>query len=61
MKALLKCRSLHWIILLFLGRIAVGKVARGTIKEDQQIALVQADGGIKKMKVKELYTFEGTG
>src|SRR6187399_3428329 len=45
----------------FLGRIAVGKVARGSVKEGQQIALVQADGGIKKMKVKELYTFEALG
>lgn len=45
----------------FLGRIAVGKVARGSIKENQQIALMQADGSIKKMKVKELYVFEGMG
>lgn len=45
----------------FLGRIAVGKVARGTIRESQPIALVQADGSIKKMKVKELYTFEALG
>ena len=45
----------------FLGRIAVGKVARGVIREGQQIALVQAGGGIKKMKVKELYTFEALG
>ncbi|MEP6674895.1 MAG: translational GTPase TypA [Ferruginibacter sp.] len=45
----------------FLGRIAVGKVARGSIKENQQIALLQADGGNKKMKIKELYTFEGMG
>jgi len=45
----------------FLGRIAVGKVARGTVKESQSIALVQADGGIKKMKIKELYTFEALG
>ena len=45
----------------FLGRIAVGKVARGTVKEGQQIALVQAGGAIKKMKVKELYTFEALG
>ncbi|MBS1497475.1 MAG: translational GTPase TypA [Bacteroidetes bacterium] len=44
----------------FLGRIAVGKVARGSVKENQQIALVQADG-IKKMKIKELYVFEGMG
>ncbi len=45
----------------FLGRIAVGKVARGFIKEGQNIALVQADGTIKKSKVRELYTFEGMG
>jgi len=45
----------------FLGRIAVGKVARGVIKEGQNIALVQADGKILKSKVKELYTFEALG
>ncbi|HMK04307.1 MAG TPA: translational GTPase TypA [Ferruginibacter sp.] len=45
----------------FLGRIAVGKVARGTVREGQQIALVQADGSIKKLKIKELYTFEALG
>lgn len=45
----------------FLGRIAVGKVARGVIKENQQIALMSADGSIKKMKIKELYVFEGMG
>ncbi len=45
----------------FLGRIAVGKVARGVVKEGQQIALMQADGKIKKMKIKELYVFEGMG
>lgn len=45
----------------FLGRIAVGKVTRGSIKENQPIALVQADGTIKKSRVKELYVFEGMG
>jgi GTP-binding protein len=45
----------------FLGRIAIGKVTRGSIKENQQIALVQADGSIKKSRVKELYVFEGMG
>ena len=45
----------------FLGRIAVGKVARGSIKEGQAIVLMQADGSIKRSKVKELYTFEGMG
>ncbi|HRH51624.1 MAG TPA: translational GTPase TypA [Panacibacter sp.] len=45
----------------FLGRIAIGKVARGVIKEAQTIALMQADGTIKRTKVKELYVFEGMG
>jgi GTP-binding protein len=45
----------------FLGRIAVGKVARGSIKEGQNIVLMQADGTIKKSKVKELYVFESLG
>src|SRR6185503_13600927 len=40
----------------FLGRIAVGKVARGSIRESQNVALMQADGTIKKSKIKELYT-----
>ena len=44
----------------FLGRIAIGKVARGTIKENQPISLVQ-EAGIKKSRVKELYVFEGMG
>lgn len=45
----------------FLGRIAIGNVGRGTIKENQNIVLVQADGSIRKSKVKELYVFEGMG
>jgi GTP-binding protein len=45
----------------FLGRIAVGKVSRGVLKEGQQVALMQTDGSIKKSKVKELYVFEGMG
>ncbi|WP_152267626.1 translational GTPase TypA [Agriterribacter humi] len=45
----------------FLGRIAVGKVTRGSIKEGQPFALVQADGSIRKSRVKELYVFESLG
>ena len=45
----------------FLGRIAVGRVSRGVIKENQPISLVQGDGSIKKTRVKELYVFEGMG
>ncbi|MDP9040590.1 MAG: translational GTPase TypA, partial [Bacteroidota bacterium] len=45
----------------FLGRIAIGKVARGTIRDGQNILLMQADGTVKKSKVKELYVFESLG
>jgi GTP-binding protein len=45
----------------FLGRIAIGKVSRGTIKEGQPISLMQTDGTIKKSRVRELYVFEGMG
>lgn len=45
----------------FLGRIAIGKVQRGSIKENQPIALMQADGTFKKQRVRELYVFEGMG
>ncbi len=45
----------------FLGRIAVGKVARGTIKENQPLSLMKLDGTAQKSRVKELYVFEGLG
>jgi len=45
----------------FLGRIAVGKVTRGKIKEGENIALMGTDGTVKRNKVKELYVFEGMG
>ncbi len=45
----------------FLGRIAVGKVTRGSIKENQQVSLCRLDGTIVKSRVKELYVFEGMG
>ncbi len=45
----------------FLGRIAIGRVARGSIKEGQNIVMVQADGKLVKSKVRELYTFEALG
>ncbi len=43
------------------GRIAIGKVNRGSIRENQPISIVQADGQIKRARVKELYIFEGMG
>ena len=43
----------------YVGRIAVGKLTRGTLKENQMISLCHRDGSIKRMKIKELYVFEG--
>ncbi len=45
----------------FIGRIAIGRVARGSVKTGQQIALVKRDGSVAKAKIKELYTFSGLG
>lgn len=45
----------------YIGRIAVGRLSRGTIEAGQNIALVKRDGSITKQKVKELYRFEGMG
>jgi GTP-binding protein len=45
----------------FLGRIAIGKVARGVIKEGMPFTLMQTDGTQRKSRVKELYVFEGMG
>jgi len=45
----------------FVGRIAVGRVARGTIKENMPVSLVKSDGKIIKSRVKELHTFAGLG
>ena len=45
----------------FLGRIAIGKVSRGVIKENTPVTLMQADGTLKKQRIKELYVFEGMG
>ena len=45
----------------YTGRIAVGRIERGTIEENQPISLMKADGSIKKMRTKEVYVFEGMG
>ncbi len=45
----------------FTGRIAIGRLQRGKLKDGMQIALVKRDGSIKKTKIKELFTFEGLG
>lgn len=43
----------------YLGRIAVGRLHRGTLQWGQDIMLAKRDGSLVKSKVKELYLFEG--
>ena len=45
----------------FIGRIAIGRLQRGTLKQNQQVSLIKINKEIKKSKVKELYLFEGLG
>ncbi|MBQ8264999.1 MAG: translational GTPase TypA [Bacteroides sp.] len=45
----------------YTGRIAVGRVHRGTLKEGMSITLAKRDGTFVKSKIKELNTFEGLG
>jgi len=43
----------------YTGRIAVGRVHRGTLKQGQNVVLVKKDGSIVKNKIKDLFVFEG--
>lgn len=43
----------------YVGRIAIGRVHRGVIKEGMDIALCKKDGSVQKQRIKELHTFEG--
>lgn len=45
----------------YTGRIAIGRVHRGTLKEGMNISLCKRDGSIVKSKIKELHSFEGLG
>jgi GTP-binding protein len=45
----------------FVGRIAIGRVHRGTLTEGENMSLCKRDGTIKKVKIKELQVFEGLG
>lgn len=45
----------------YVGRIAVGRLHRGTLKVGMTVSLVKREGKITKHKIKELYTFEGLG
>ncbi|OFX24361.1 MAG: GTP-binding protein TypA [Bacteroidetes bacterium GWA2_31_9b] len=43
----------------YVGRIAIGKLLRGTIKQGMQVSLVKRDGTIVRTKIKDLLTYEG--
>lgn len=43
----------------YLGRIGIGRIERGTIKKNQNVALIKADGSIKKSRITKIYGFEG--
>ncbi|MDR2868121.1 MAG: translational GTPase TypA [Bacteroidales bacterium] len=45
----------------YVGRIAVGRVKRGELKQGDNVSLVKRDGSVTTSKIKELYTFEGLG
>ena len=45
----------------YTGRIAVGRVHRGTLRDGQQVTIAHRDGTMEKTKIKELHTFEGMG
>ncbi len=43
----------------YVGRIAVGKLLRGTLKQGMQVSLVKRDSSVQRTKIKELLTYEG--
>ena len=45
----------------YVGRIAIGRVHRGTLREGMDVALCKKDGSVIKQRIKELHTFEGMG
>jgi GTP-binding protein len=45
----------------YVGRIAIGRILRGSLVENQPVSLVKRDGKITKSRVKELFVFEGLG
>ncbi|MBR1449033.1 MAG: GTP-binding protein [Prevotella sp.] len=45
----------------YTGRIAVGRVHRGTLKDGQQVTIAHRDGTMERTKIKELHTFDGMG
>ena len=45
----------------YVGRIAIGRVHRGELREGMEIGLCKKDGSVVRQRIKELHTFEGMG
>ncbi len=45
----------------YIGRIAIGRLTRGELRENMPVTLVKRDGKLIKSRIRELYTFEGLG
>jgi len=45
----------------YVGRIAIGRIHRGDLREGMNVTLVKRDGSVKRTKIKELHTFTGLG
>lgn len=45
----------------YVGRIAVGRIHRGTLREGMEVALCKRDGSVVKQRIKEMHLFEGLG
>ncbi|MCU0434927.1 MAG: translational GTPase TypA [Bacteroidia bacterium] len=45
----------------FIGRIAVGRVFRGEVRENTPVTLVKRDGSLAKTRIKEVFVFDGLG
>jgi len=45
----------------FVGKIAIGRVYRGKIKENESLALTKKTGGFERVRIKEIHVFEGLG
>ena len=45
----------------YIGRIAIGRIARGELKPNMPVSLVKRDGKIQKSRIKEVFVFDGLG
>jgi GTP-binding protein len=45
----------------YIGRIAIGRLRRGSLRPNMPVALIKRDGSVTKTRIKELYVFEGMG